>query len=113
MQGMGIRLREERKRLALSQQDLGVIGGIESNAQGLYERGKRFPNAGYLGAIAKAGVDVLYVVTGTRKARAIDSINADDTKLLSELDSLPEDVQGDIKRLISTLHESDDQANKA
>jgi transcriptional regulator with XRE-family HTH domain len=113
MEGMGSRLRTERKRLDLSQHDLGVIGGIEANAQGLYERGKRFPNAGYLGAIDKAGVDILFVITGTRKVRSLDSVSAGDTKVLDELDGLPEGVQDDIKRLISTLFLSDEQANKA
>jgi transcriptional regulator with XRE-family HTH domain len=110
MEGIGIRLKSERKRLDLSQQELGAIGGIEANAQGLYERGKRFPNAGYLGAVAQAGVDVLFVITGTRKVLALDAITAGDTKLLRELDGLPEEVQEDIKRLISTLFMADAQA---
>ena len=100
MEGMGIRLKSERKRLDLSQHELGAIGGIEANAQGLYERGKRFPNASYLSAISQAGVDVLYVITGTRKVLAVDAMSDGDTKLLSELDGLPEEVQEDIKRLV-------------
>ncbi|EPJ88061.1 helix-turn-helix domain-containing protein [Pseudomonas sp. CFII64] len=110
MEGIGIRLKSERKRLDLSQQELGAIGGIEANAQGLYERGKRFPNAGYLGAVAQAGVDVLFVITGARKVLALDAMSAGDTKLLKELDGLPEDVQEDIKRLISTLFLADTHA---
>lgn len=110
MDGIGIRLKSERKRLDFSQQELGAIGGIEANAQGLYERGKRFPNASYLGAIAEAGVDVLFVITGTRKVLASDAITAADTKLLRELEGLPEGVQKDIKRLISTLFIADAEA---
>lgn len=113
MESMGPRLKSERKRLALSQHDLGVIGGVEANAQGLYERGKRFPNASYLSEVAKAGVDVLYVITGSRELLAIDSINAGDTKMLSELEGLPDNVQGDIKRLISTLFASDESTVKS
>ncbi|MGV6393231.1 helix-turn-helix domain-containing protein [Pseudomonas caspiana] len=107
MEGIGSRLKSERKRLELSQHALGAVGGIEANAQGLYERGKRFPNASYLSAIAAAGIDVLYVLTGTRKVRAADAMTDGDTKLLSELDGLPDDVQEDIKRLISTLFKGD------
>jgi transcriptional regulator with XRE-family HTH domain len=64
------RLREERKRLGLTQEELAIIGGVKVNAQSIYERGVRVPNAIYLANIAKAGVDVLYVVTGrlTRSA---------------------------------------------
>ncbi|WP_426139664.1 helix-turn-helix domain-containing protein [Pseudomonas sp. DWP3-1-2] len=109
MEGIGTRLKSERKRLDLSQQELGAIGGIEANAQGLYERGKRFPNAGYLGAIAEAGVDVLFVITGTRKVLAVEAVTAGDMKLLTELDGLPDDVQDDIKRLVSTLFIADAQ----
>jgi transcriptional regulator with XRE-family HTH domain len=112
MEGMGPRLKAERKRLDLSQHDLGVIGGVEANAQGLYERGKRFPNASYLAAVAKAGVDVLFVITGTRELLALDAMTAGDTKVLNELDGLPEEVQEDIKRLISTLFSSDEQTVK-
>ena len=59
-------LREERKRLGLTQEELATIGGVKVNAQGVYERGLRTPNAIYLENIANAGVDVLYVVTGRR-----------------------------------------------
>lgn len=60
------RLREERIRLGLTQADLAKAGGLRVNAQSIYERGARVPNAIYLANIAKARVDVLYVVTGKR-----------------------------------------------
>jgi len=60
------RLREERKRLALTQEALGEIGGVKLMAQFNYEKGNRMPDAAYLAAIAAAGVDVLYVLTGQR-----------------------------------------------
>ena len=113
MDGIGSRLRSERKRLELSQHEMGAVGGIEANAQGLYERGKRFPNAGYLSLIARVGVDILFVITGTRKVKAIDTMTDGDTKLLSELDGLPDEVQQDIKRLISTLFHSDDALRRS
>jgi transcriptional regulator with XRE-family HTH domain len=105
--GIGTRLKEERKRLGLSQTDLGTAGGIEPNAQGMYERGQRFPNATYLSSIADSGVDILYVVTGVRKVQASDGISAIESKVLHELDGLPKDVQADIKQLITTLFQGD------
>ena len=107
MSNMGARLKEERKRLGLSQQELGALGGIEANAQGMYERGTRFPNSTYLSSIAKAGVDILYVVTGVKKVLAADGITDMETKVLHELDGLPKSVQNDIKQLITTLFEGD------
>jgi transcriptional regulator with XRE-family HTH domain len=106
MDGMGQRLKTERKRLKLSQQELGMIGGVEANAQGLYERGKRFPNAAYLEAVSQAGVDVLFVVTGARKLIPSEAVSPGESKVLCELEGLPETVQLDIKRLISTLYEA-------
>jgi transcriptional regulator with XRE-family HTH domain len=68
MQGFGLRLRQERNRLRLSQSALGNIGGVETNAQGNYENGARSPKADYLLRIAEAGVDLSYVLTGNRSS---------------------------------------------
>ncbi|MBD8573833.1 helix-turn-helix transcriptional regulator [Pseudomonas syringae] len=78
MIGIGPRLKRERIRLKLSQSALGTIGGVETNAQGNYESGLRFPRADYLSRIAEAGVDITYVITGQEKtaldrARCVDS----------------------------------------
>ncbi len=70
MTGIGHRLRQERNRLKLSQSALGTIGGVETNAQGNYESGARFPKADYLMRITQAGVDINYVVTGVRLPEA-------------------------------------------
>lgn len=56
------RLREERKRLGLSQGEFADLLGIHRNTQARYERGEREPDTAYLDAIRKAGVDVGYVV---------------------------------------------------
>lgn len=60
------RLRAERARLNLSQEELAVFGGVKRNTQSLYEKGERIPDANYLTGITKAGADVLYILTGTR-----------------------------------------------
>lgn len=62
------RLREERKRTGLTQTDLAEIGGVQKNAQSLYESGARKPDSDYLQAIAAAGIDVGYVILGKRGA---------------------------------------------
>jgi len=63
----GDRLREERNRLSLSQTELGRIGGVQARAQRYYESGERHPDSNYLSAIAAAGVDVLYILTGRKE----------------------------------------------
>jgi len=60
------RLKEERERLGLSQAEFGAIGGVKKLAQFNYEKGERHPDSTYLAAIAKAGADVLYILTGER-----------------------------------------------
>lgn len=65
------RLREERKRLGLTQERFGAEGGVGKLAQLNYEKGERSPDAAYLSAIALAGVDVSYVLTGERGAAAL------------------------------------------
>lgn len=65
------RLREERKRLKLNQTQLAALAGTTKNSQLNYEKGNVCPNAVYLAAIAAAGVDVQYVLTGQRSAEPV------------------------------------------
>lgn len=61
---IGERLREERIRLKMSQQNFGAAGGVRTDAQYKYECGFRIPRADYLAKISKIGADIFYVVTG-------------------------------------------------
>lgn len=68
---MGIfceRLREVRATLGFTQEQFAELGGVKKQAQSMYESGKRFPDAEYLTAIAGAGADVLYILTGERRS---------------------------------------------
>lgn len=58
------RLAEERKRLRLTQEALGELGGVTKKTQLGYEKGISSPTADYLQRIAMAGVDVVFVLTG-------------------------------------------------
>lgn len=63
---IGARIREERNRMALSQEAFGAIPGVTKQAQIKYEKDERHPDTLYLAAIAAAGADVLYILTGQR-----------------------------------------------
>ena len=65
------RLREERERLGFSQTAFGEIGGVKKLAQMNYEKGERKPDMEYLAAIANAGADVQYIITGVRSEMAL------------------------------------------
>jgi transcriptional regulator with XRE-family HTH domain len=71
MGSVGDRLRDERERLGLNQTAFGAIGGVQKQAQLKYEKGERFPDAGYLAAVDRFGADVQYIVTGKRSAQAL------------------------------------------
>ncbi|WP_213664287.1 helix-turn-helix transcriptional regulator [Stutzerimonas stutzeri] len=69
---IGERLREVRVAMGKSQTEFAEIAaaagvpGATRQSQANYEKGRQMPSAAYLAAIAAAGADVLYVVTGQR-----------------------------------------------
>lgn len=63
---IGVRMKEERKRLGLSQEECAAISGASRRAYIDWEGGKTSPTAVQLAALAAAGVDILYVLTGQR-----------------------------------------------
>ena len=64
MSTVGERLREERKRLGLSQTAFAKAVGVHLNTQSRYEKGDREPDTAYLEAAGNVGVDATYVLTG-------------------------------------------------
>ncbi|MBD1590307.1 helix-turn-helix domain-containing protein [Pseudomonas typographi] len=71
MTSFGTRLKKERMRLGLSQKQLAELAGIQTNAQGHYERDNRSPTVRYLHAIESHGVDITYVLSGKLVAHGI------------------------------------------
>lgn len=61
----------------MNQTTFAALGGVSKDAQLNYENGSRRPDSGYLEAIAKNGVDVLYVLTGQRNASHLPADEAD------------------------------------
>lgn len=66
----GRRLREERKRLGLTQASLASDVGISTPTQVGYELGIRSPDVHYLTVVEQLGVDERYIRTGVRANRA-------------------------------------------
>lgn len=90
--GTGTRLREERERLAMNQAEFGAVGGVKKLAQLNYEKGERMPDAAYLAAIAAAGADVLYIVTGLR-AGSVAPLSRREAALLDNYRASGEDAK--------------------
>ncbi|WP_145538908.1 helix-turn-helix domain-containing protein [Yersinia alsatica] len=83
---IGLRLREERERLGLSQVAMGDIGGVKKLTQLKYEKGESCPDASYLALLAKFGLDVQYVVIGVR---SVSALTADESEMLDSYRSAP------------------------
>lgn len=64
--GLGQRLKEERKRLGLSQEALAHSGGVQRLAQAQYEAETTCPTTRYLSAIGATGIDLPYLLLGIR-----------------------------------------------
>ena len=100
--GIGLRLKQERLRLGLSQRAFGEVGGVEVNSQGKYESGKRLPKSDYLAAVAVLGVDLLYVLTG-QSASVITALSNCESVVLGNYRALPKEDQATISRVILTI----------
>lgn len=85
----GERLREERVRLGLTQDAFAAVGGVKKLAQIAYEQDKRFPDAGYIIALAAIGVDVGYVMLAKP---TVEGLQQDENELLAGYRSL--DIRG-------------------
>ncbi len=64
METLGRRLRAERLRLGLSQEEFAAVGGLGIKAQSRYELDERTPDVTYMTALTVIGVDIWYVMTG-------------------------------------------------
>jgi len=93
------RLKEVRQEKALNQTAFGALGGVSKTTQKNYESGKHKPSFEYLESLAKAGVDVYYLLTGRR-----------DPKLLTDqqkrLLSLFEELNADARQVLIGLLEA-------
>lgn len=74
---VGVRLAEERKRLGFSQGDFARKAGVSISTQKRYEIDEREAGTGYLEGIRKFGVDVTYVLTGSRRGGASSGLDSD------------------------------------
>lgn len=89
MSSIGDRLFAERERLGLSQPAMADAARVTMRSQRNYEKGERFPDASYLAAIAAAGADIRYIVTGERDGPAPEALTVDERELLALFRAAP------------------------
>jgi len=79
------RLRKSRKRLRMTLATFAALVGVTRAVQFSYESGRREPGAGYLLTLQRAGVDVLFLLTGRQTPVGLTD---DETELLSKYRAL-------------------------
>jgi transcriptional regulator with XRE-family HTH domain len=100
MDEFGERLKHERSRLGLNQSEFAALGAVKQRAQYQYEKGMRRPNSDYLIAIAAAGVDAYYLLTGERGSRLE---NATEQRIVAGLRELDEGKRAALLTLIEAF----------
>lgn len=83
--GVGERLREERERLGLNQTDFGVSAGVSRGTQKAYELESSSPDIRYLSGLQALGVDVHYVLTGSRVDTDLAKLSEVETVVLGHM----------------------------
>jgi transcriptional regulator with XRE-family HTH domain len=99
MDTVGKRLREERLRLGLSQDEFASIGGLTRRTQTHYETDGRPPDTSYLRALAGIGVDVVYVLTGET---SINTLSIEESEVLSGYRQLNEAGKAMVQAVIAS-----------
>jgi len=105
------RLEEERIRLSLNKGQMAKAGGASDSAYTKYASGERDPPGGYLSELSKAGVDVLYVLTGNR-SNGVDSpgaryVTKQEEALLDNFQQCPKELQDAIAKLALAARRED------
>ncbi|WP_175961861.1 XRE family transcriptional regulator [Burkholderia pyrrocinia] len=97
----------------MNQTEFAAAGGVLQHAQVNYEKGARYPDAGYLAGIAEVGVDVQYVLTGRASTSATLSLTVDEERLLAGFRELKTRERRGVLALVSAINgtPSDDQEN--
>ncbi|MBC3911400.1 MULTISPECIES: helix-turn-helix domain-containing protein [Undibacterium] len=107
MSTFGARLKEERKRVGMNQTEFAAVGGVLKGAQVNYEQDDRLPNAEYLTLISELGVDVMYLLKGSRVAASLDAIESD---LLSGFRKLDQRGKAGVLALIAGMAPAEPKA---
>ena len=85
---VGKRLKEERKRLRLTQQEMADACGISKWAQLYFEKDQNMPGGAYLLAAHARGVDITYVILEQRM-----ELDPSEAALVAAVRAAPQDMR--------------------
>lgn len=97
---VGKRLKEERKRLRLTQQEMADACGISKWAQLYFEKDQNMPGGAYLLAAHARGVDILYVLLEQRM-----ELDPSETALVAAFRAAPNEVRAAMLSNLGTVPE--------
>lgn len=103
MTTFGDRLREERKRLNMTQGAFGALGGLGTNTVLGYEKGQALPSGDFLHALMEKGVDIGYLFYGVRSAA---SLREPEQAILTLFNRLPGEQQAMAFAMLNMLRRS-------
>ena len=111
MVSIGERIRDERKKLQLSQADFAKLAGCSRNAQAIYERNESLPGAAYLIKLSEMGIDVQYVLIGQRTPSADGAFaeSEEEKKLLENYRAMDEAARLNIQAVGNAFAQSKPQ----
>ncbi|MBT9428447.1 helix-turn-helix domain-containing protein [Candidatus Symbiopectobacterium endolongispinus] len=105
---IGLRIKEERERLSLTQQGMADAIGVAKRTFIDWEKDRTSPTAVQLSALSALGVDVLYVVTGFHNTSAPalrPELTRRKSTLLDNYDHLSESDKAALERTAFALAE--------
>ncbi len=94
---VGNRLQEERSDRSLSQAEAGALAGVSREMWGRYERGA-LPGGDVLLALANAGFDALYILTGRREPPP--DLTAEEIALVHKLRAAPAHIKATVHTVL-------------
>ncbi len=101
---LGQRLRAERDRLGISQDEFGKVGGVSRATQYLYEQGDRMPTLEYLVRVISVGVNLGYLVFGAGDHKRREGLVLDQRTLASAYQLVDEIARDSRGRLLDLEH---------
>ncbi|EBH8908690.1 helix-turn-helix domain-containing protein [Salmonella enterica] len=115
MTTLGVRLREERKKMGLNQEDFSALVGSSRGSQASYEQDKKIPGGAYLAALEGIGVDILYILTGKRtpSSDGITTETQEEKALLENYRAMDEAARLNMQTVSATFAQANLIKNKA
>ena len=110
LQAVGARLRSERERMGMKQEDFAELGGAKRVSQSQYEGGKSHFGIDYLLRLKPHGVDIGYIVTGVRHDGLLEP---DEQLLIDKYQSLSTVMREIAHVMMSSIGDKPDEEKRA